>query len=194
MAKDFLDFEFQMELNEKYLDKYHSLFEQTMGKISLISLVYSIIAVYTVQFAPLVFSSKLNLFFSICFIFLILLVILSLTYTVKFMLPISVSHMHSPAYFYKQIKSEYQTKKKITDKKILNQYIQATYLQEIEHAVKNNFQAFNTKRNLFYKAFTFGLMAFIPYLICLSIYLGQKKESAITKVEIVNKQVFEPKK
>jgi hypothetical protein len=181
MSKNFLDFEFQIELNEKNLDKYHSLFEATMGKISLISLTYSIIAIYTVQFIAFILKSpKQNFIFILSLISLLILVIISIFFTIKFMIPVKLSHLHSPKLNLKQPQSN----------DVINKYIQATYLSEIEEAVENNYLAFKTKRRLFYFAFNFSLLSFIPYLICLSMYLTKKNESSPSKIEVVNFDYF----
>jgi len=194
MAKDFLEFEFQIELNERSLDKYHGLFEQTMGKISIITLLYSIIAIYAVQFVSFAIEKgNMYTFFSFCLLFLLIFLIVSIYYTFRFLLPIGISYLNSPKYFYTDIRKRYEIEKGIKRPEILNKYIQATYLNEIEKAVENNYMAFKRKRRLFYNAFKFGLLTFIPYLLCLAMYLSYKEEEKTHKVEIVNLEAMQKK-
>lgn len=187
MEKNFLDFGYQIELNEKNLETYQDLYEKTLSKISFISIVYSLLALYSAQIAQYAIESKLKSFiFSIALVIYLVVVVISIVYTIKFLLPIEISHLHCPKYFYKDIKKRYEIQGKGKDADILNKYIQATYLNEIEKAVDNNFEAFKAKRRLFYFAFNFALAALIPYLFCLGFVFENQKKDEPKKVEIVN--------
>jgi hypothetical protein len=187
MEKNFLDFDYQIELNERNLETYQELYEKTLSKISFISIIYSILALYTAQIAQYAIESKLkNFMFVLSLVIFLAVVIISILYTIKFLLPIEISHLHCPQFFYKDIKKQYEEKGKGKDAETLNKYIQATYLNEIEKAVDNNFEAFKAKRRLFYFAFNFALAALIPYIFCLGIVFNNQKKNEPKKVEIVN--------
>lgn len=186
MPKDFLDFEYQIELNEKHLDKYHDLFETTIGKISLISISYSIIVYYAVQFVGFALKEPLNLIFIIALTSMLLLLCISVYFTIRFLIPINIAHLHEPQYFYNFIKNRYTEKIKNIKPEVLNKYIQASYLSELEQAVSQNYDAFKIKRSYFYYAFNFSLISFIPYIICLCIYLPYSQKTVVSKFELTN--------
>jgi hypothetical protein len=187
MEKNFLDFGYQIELNEKNLETYQELYEKALSKISFISIIYSLLALYSAQIAQYAIESKLQSFiFSLSLIVYLVVVIISIVYTVKFLLPIEISHLHCPQYFYRDIKEQYEKQGKGKNPETLNKYIQSTYLNEIEKAVNNNFEAFKAKRRLFYFAFNFALAALIPYVFCLGVVFENQKKDEPKKVEIVN--------
>jgi cytochrome bd-type quinol oxidase subunit 2 len=189
MGIDFLSNEGKIELNQKYLETYREGLEKAASRISLISVLYSILSIYLIQLIQFsIVHNFRNLFFLISISLLIFCLSVSIVWTIRFLLPTKIAHVHAPIHFYDNIKKQYEAKG--TKPEDMQQKIQATFLNELEKAVHNNYAAYKAKRKNFYYAFNFALIALIPYLVCASIMLGARKEEKAQKVEITNAAVI----
>lgn len=185
MAIDFLSNEGKIELNQKQLDIHNEGLEKAASRISLISVLYSILSIYLIQLIRFSITQNFsNLFFLIFLALLILCLSVSVVWTIRFLLPTKIAHVHAPKYFYGNIKKQYEAKG-VKPEELQNK-IQATYLNELEKAVDNNYNAYKAKRKNFYYAFNFALVALVPYLVCASIMLGTKEKETPQKMEITN--------
>jgi len=185
MAIDFLSNEGKIELNQKQLDIYREGLEKASSRISLISVLYSILSIYLIQLIQFSITHNFrNIFFLGCLGLLIFCLSVSIVWTIRFLLPTKIAHVHAPKYFYSNIKKQYEAKG--VKPEDMQRKIQATFLNELEKALDNNYNAYKAKRKKFYYAFNFALIALIPYLICASIMLGTKEKETPQKMEITN--------
>ena len=80
--------------------------------------------------------------------------------------PVDVAYIHYPEFYYKEIKEQYIKELETDDEEILNAYIKATYLNELEIAVKHNAELFETKSKYYDMAFKKALISLAIYLLC----------------------------
>lgn len=171
--KNFLDIDEQIELNNKILDFYYSNYQKTQSKISILVLMYSVIAIYIIQIIQFPFEAflELNCLFIVIYSLLLIgfLVLLSISIRNTYLLlkPIDVAYLHYPAYYYTDIKSQYEVSLNTNDEETLNAYIKATYLNEMEEAVKYNSYLFKIKSKYYDHAFKSALVAILIYLLCI---------------------------
>lgn len=189
--KDFLNIDQQISMNEKYLDFYYSNYQRTQGKISILTIFYSLISFYliqTIQF-PLENLRELILlpliFYFILLIFFLYNISISVYNAYLMLKPVDVAFMNAPKVFYTDIKEQYKTILLDNEQILLNDYIKATYLHELEKAVKTNSDLFEEKSKYYYRAFTKGLIALFFYILCSSFVVFYEKEQ-VHKIEVTN--------
>lgn len=170
--KNFLDIDEQIELNNKVLNFYYSSYQRTQSKMSILVLIYSVIAIYILQVIKYPFETynglnwiSIIIYSTILIGFLVLLSI-SIRNTYLLLNPIDVAYLHNPEHYYTNIKSQYEESLNTNDEEILNAYIKATYLSEMEKAVKHNSYIFEIKSKYFNSAFKSALAAILAYLLC----------------------------
>lgn len=170
--KNYLDIDEQINQNKEVLDFYYSNYQRTQGKISILVLIYSVVAIYILQVIKYPFEKFSTAFLIVTVIYFILLLgfitllILSIRYTYLLLKPIDVAYLHYPKYYYTKIKEEYEKSLKTNNEEILNAYIKATYLYEMEEAVKHNSYLFKIKSKYYDYAFKYGLASVLIYLLC----------------------------
>jgi len=180
--KDFLDIDEQIELNKEVLDFYYSNYQRTQSKISILVLIYSVIAIYILPVIKYPFetyienSSIILVIYSILLFVFLLLLFFSIRNTYFLLKPIDVAYLHHPKYYYLTIKSKYEQSLEEPDEETLNEYIKATYLNEIEAAVKHNSHLFKIKSKYYDHAFKLGLASILVYLICSGFVIFKDKE------------------
>lgn len=170
--KNFLDIDEQIELNNKVLDFYYSSYQKTQSKISILVLIYSFIAIYILQVIKYPFEtfSDSNLVSIIIYTILLIgfigLLSISIRSTYLLLKPIDVAYLHYPKHYYIEIKSQYEKTLNTKNEEILNAYIKATYLHELEKTVKHNSYLFEIKSKYYDFAFKSALAAVLTYLLC----------------------------
>jgi len=170
--KNYLDIDEQIELNNKVLDFYYSSYQRTQSKISILVLIYSVIAIYILQVVKYPFETfpesnwVLISVYSIVLLGLIVLLSISIRYTYLLLKPIDVAYLHYPKHYYTEIKSQYEETLDTDDEEILNAYVKATYLNEMEEAVMHNSYLFEIKSKYYDFAFKSALAAVLTYLLC----------------------------
>lgn len=170
--KNFLDIDDQIELNQKVLDFYYSSYQKTQGKISILVLIYSVIAIYVLQVLKYPFETFPESNWLIICIYTILLLAftvllaISIQNTYLLLKPIDVAYLHYPEHYYTEIKSKYEKSLGTNDENTLNAYVKATYLNEMEDAVKHNSYLFEIKSKYYDYAFKSALGAVLTYLLC----------------------------
>ena len=170
--KNLLDIDDQIELNQKVLDFYYSNYQKTQSKISILVLIYSLIAIYVLQVIKYPFETfpESNWFIIIIYTILFLgfsvLLTISIRYTYLLINPIDVAYLHDPEHYYTKIKSEYEKTLNTNDENVLNAYIKTTYLNDMHEAVKHNSYLFEIKSKYYDYAFKSALGAILIYLLC----------------------------
>ncbi len=171
--KNFLDIDDQIELNQKVLDFYYSSYQRTQSKISILVLIYSVIAIYVLQITKYPFDTfpeadwTIIISYSIIFLGFLTLLTISTWNTYLLLKPIDVAYLHYPEYYYNEIKFQYEESLNTDDENILNAYVKATYLNEMEGAVKHNSDLFEIKSKYYNYAFKSALGAILTYLLCI---------------------------
>lgn len=186
--KDFLDIDEQIERNEKALNFFYSNYQKTQSKLTILIIIYSLIAVYLIQVVkyPIEgFQSNLLLTFTFIPFFLgfLFYLVKSLLSTYFLLNPIDVAYIHHPKVFYNDIRERYEKELETNDENTLNAYVKATYLQELEKAVTKNSNLFENKGKHYFKAFTRGLIALMLYLICVGfvVFKSDKPNEVLIK-------------
>lgn len=187
--KNFLDIDEQISMNEKYLDFYYSNYQRTQGKISILTIFYSLISFYLIQTIRFPIENLKELIFLPLILYLVALTFflynISISvYNAYLMLkPVDVAFMNAPKRFYSDIKERYQQSLTKEEIPLLNDYVKTTYLKELEKAVKTNSELFEEKSKYYYLAFTKGLLALFFYILCSSFVVFYEKEQ-IQKIEV----------
>jgi hypothetical protein len=170
--KNYLDIDEQIELNNKVLDFYYSSYQKTQSKISILVLIYSVIAIYILQVVKYPFETFtesnwiLISVYSILLLGFIVMLSISIQNTYLLLKPIDVAYLHYPKYYYTEIKSQYEESLETDNEEILNEYVKATYLNEMEEAIQHNSYLFMIKSKYYDFAFKSALAAVLTYLLC----------------------------
>ena len=188
--KNLLDIDDQIERNEKHLEFYHTNYQKTQSKITILTLIYSAISIYIIQilkypFEVSVYNIMFYIFLTPLVAFLIFLGI-SVFNTYRLLHPEEVAFMNFPKFFYSDIKKKYEKCLNTKDEAILNEYVKATYLNELETAIEINSKLHKTKSRFYYLAFRNGLMALILYLTCTGFVVFKEKKDKVSKTNVIN--------
>jgi len=184
-----LDKNKQIELNECRLKEEYDRYFEIRSRIGILSLFYSIFAAYTIQLVRFVFLGEShNLLLIALFLIYIIFLGLSLFNVICLLIPKEIAFKNLPKYFYGELLDEY--KKKKMNKDHLKFYVRETYQDQLETAVERNFNLNNKKSKQHYYAFTFALIALIPYFICVGLEVFNSPNDVV-KVEIVNNDLGE---
>lgn len=173
--KNFLDVDTQIELNQKVLDLYYENYQKTQSKLTNLVLIYSVIAVYLMpifQFGiKLVFSTKNLIIYSqiLLLILFLLLLVISIRKTYELLKPIEIAYMHEPNFYYNDVKLQYEGLLNTQNEDVLNGYIKATYLNELEMAVIHNSEIFKQKSQCYDQAFRFSILSLLIYILCFTL-------------------------
>lgn len=105
----------------------------------------------------------------------------------NYLIPVSVAYLIEPKHFYEKLRLEYEAEGKNAE--ATDNYLKASYINELEKAVSTNNEAFKRKGLFYFRALTSALICAVPYMICLAFHFAIKNDD-IQKVEIVNASKF----
>jgi hypothetical protein len=187
MAKSFYDLDYLIELNEKRLEEYTSNYQKVLERLTNIILIYSGTGIFlTVIIQHAIDGDFTVIGFYIFFSVFILLLLISLFFFVKLLLPVEVAYLDPPKKYYEEFKPEIESlypgqanKQKVDDS------LKGSYILELDDAITNNSNVFARKSSFYYNALIFALLAVIPYIVWLGYHLT-KKEDKVQKVELVS--------
>ena len=182
--KSFYDLDYIIELNEKRLESYQANYQKTQEKLSTLMIFYSIIGFFLFPIIDLIINENSSIFFKIGFGFLILFVLVSIYYFIRFLMPVNVAYLNSPRVYYEDKRLEYEKIHKTNDK-LIDTLLKSSYIDELHQALERNIELFENKGRLFFNALKFALISLIPFILCVGIKISQK-EDKIQKIEIVN--------
>lgn len=182
--KSFYDLNYIIDINEKRLDQYTIAYQKVLDRLTHIILVYSALTIFLIPLVQDTALSKIhNIIFGIFLSAFIILLVISIVYTVRLILPVDVAYLEFPSKYYQDIRAEYE--KTTTDTNQIITLLKSSYIDELQGALLINEGVFRRKSSFYYNALIFALLAVIPYLVCLSFHVSQKDER-VQKVEIVN--------
>jgi hypothetical protein len=182
--KSFYDLDYIIEINERRLEQYTTAYQKVLERLTHIILVYSGITIFLI---PLVedgalFRIRSPVFFWFLLVFLGLLIV-SVAYTVRLMVPEKIVRLGFPRTYYDGIRADYEAA--VKDRNIVKDLLKASYIRELQEALEIIESALRKKEELNSKAIRFALMSTAPYVICLAFHLSQGRDS-VQKIEIVN--------
>ncbi len=188
--KSFYNLDYIIEINEKRVEQNTAAYHKVLDRLTNIILIYSALTIFLV---PIIQDTFLilnnNWFLYISFAFFTGLISTSIYYTVRLMIPEEIAYLEAPKRYYTEYFQNYQETIKEDDpeqkKAKIGTLLKASYIEELELAASNNMIVFRNKSSYYYRALMFGLLAVIPYIICLAFHIS-KKDNKIQKVEIVN--------
>jgi hypothetical protein len=187
MALSFYNLDYIIEINQKRLEEYNASLQLVLGRLTNIILIYSGLGIFLVTFIQHAIDGDLGTisFYFVFSVFAILL-ILSLYYFIRLLLPEEIAYLDPPEKYYKdymaQMELDYPGQQDVVDKAL-----KGSYILELEDSISTNYQVFRRKSSFYYNALLFALLAVIPYITCLGYHLS-KKDDKIQKVEIVAKK------
>ena len=187
MAVSFYDLDYLIEINQKRLEEYNASLQLVLGRLTNIILIYSGLGIFLVTFIQHTIDGDLkSCFYYVVFSAFALLLLFSLYYFIRLLLPEKIAYLDPPEKYYKafreQMESDYPGDQDMVDKSL-----KGSYILELEDSITVNYQVFRRKSSFYYNALLFALLAVIPYIVCLGYHLA-KKDDKIQKVEIVTKK------
>jgi hypothetical protein len=183
---DFTNKNTQVELNQNRLKEESERYYEIKSRIGILSIFYSIFAAYSVQLMKFAITNEsLSWIYSLFFIVFLFLFSFSIFFAIRLLIPKKVAFKEVPKKFYKELYEEYLNDSRIPNEQV-KYYIRESYLNQLEKAVDSNYKLNNRKSKFHYYAFTFALLAIIPYLTCIGIKTT-KEPVDIQKVELTNK-------
>ncbi len=189
--KNFLEIDTQIEENEKFLAFYYENYKKTLDKFNLLIVIYSVVFIFFIQVVKFPFEKYKEFNFSyvlyimLAFISLVLLGI-SLFNSYFLLKPLDVAYMNEPQSFYKETYQQYKDSLGTDDENVINEYVKASYLFELEVAVANNRKLVEDKAKYFHRGFINLLRALFPYVICIGIINFYPLDAKPSKTEIIN--------
>jgi len=183
--KSFFDLDYIIEINEKRLEGYHAAYQKNLDKFTNLLVIYSALSIFLIPIIKdFIDDSSQHWIYWFFFILFIGLFITSIAFTIRLLIPVEVAYLVEPKRYYSEYLIAYQ--KQIGNKEDeVNKLLKASYIDELEKAVTNNNKVFKRKGFFYYRAFILGIVAALPYLICLSFHFSKKQEN-IEKVELIN--------
>jgi hypothetical protein len=103
-----------------------------------------------------------------------ILLIISLVYFIRLLLPMDIAYLDPPKKYYSDYRIELEILN-VGSEEVVNESLKSTYIQELEDAIEINSIAFRKKNSLFYNALIFALLACVPYIVCVGIHISRGK-------------------
>lgn len=190
MERDFLNIDEKISMSEKYLDFHYSNYQRIQVKLSVLTIIYTLISIFLIQVIKFPFSNweelmsfPILIYINLLVVFLVALAF-SIYYAYKVLKPINNAYLNPPRVFYNELEKQYRNKLPSEKHLYINQHIKASYLKELELAIDINLKAYQEKSNNYDNAFAKGLLALVFYIFCVSFTMIYESET-IQKVEIV---------
>lgn len=174
MGKSFYDLDYIIEINEKRLAEYTTLYQKVLERLTNIILVYSALGIFLVPLTQHVIAADIKgVWFYLAFCCFAVLLIMSVVYFIRLLLPVEIAYLDPPRKYYSDYRADLEGLD-IEKEDVINDSLKGSYILELENAIQINGQAFDKKSSLFYNALLFALLAIIPYVACLGFHLSKK--------------------
>ncbi|HWK07458.1 MAG TPA: hypothetical protein VNS58_27690 [Puia sp.] len=194
-VKSFYDFDYIIEMSEKRVEQYTSAYQLILGRLTNIILIYSALGIYLVPIIQDI-SQIPSVFFRIGVGLFIVMIIVSVVFTIRLLMPVDIAYFQMSSVYYQDLRLEYEekiVKPGMTEEQRemamgkVNNLLKASYIDELIRAQSNNRSILRRKGSFYYNALLFGLVAIVPYVLCVGFHITRKIDS-IQKVEIINPQ------
>lgn len=181
----FYDLDYIIEINEKRLEQYSNAYQKNIDKFTNILVLYSAFAIFLIPMIQSLFFTDTKCYWlhHVTFYIFIILFTISLINTVRLLIPVEVAYLQEPKLYYEEYRLGYEANNGVQAE--VDALIKASYIDELEEAVKVNNAIFKRKGSFYYSAFTFAILASIPYLLCIGFQIAIKDDK-IQKVELMN--------
>lgn len=126
---------------------------------------YSIIGFFVVPIINLLVHDTTSIPFKISFCVLVVFVLVSVYYFIRFLIPVNVAYLNSPRTYYEDKRLEYE-KLHGNDDKLIDTLLKSSYIDELHQALERNINLFESKGHLFFEALRFALFSLIPFIVC----------------------------
>ena len=170
MENSFYDLDYIITLGEKRVDLYLSAYQGVLGRLTNIILIYYVAAA---------------IFLGI--------IITSVIYTIRLLIPIRVAYLEVSDRYSTNLRSQYEKRFLSSDlskekekeaKHMIDNYLKASYIDELSQAQEINQSVFVSKSSFYYRALIYSLTAIIPYVICIGFHLS-RKDDKVQKMHLV---------
>lgn len=180
----FYDLDNLIELNEKRMEQYEGSFRKIVNQFTFLMVIYSAVAIFLVPIVQTIFFSGVQCHWLHCLSFYVFcaLMMYSLFYAVKLLIPAKYLHLLEPKDYYGPHREYYE--RKGFKKEDVDTLLKASYVFELQRVTETNKNILTRKNTFYNRAFTFAIFACIPYLICLGFHVSIK-DNKVYKVEIV---------
>lgn len=192
MENSFYDLNYIINLGEKRVDLYLTAYQNILGRITNIILVYSAIAIYLIPIAQDLIDGARPWYVFVAIVFLLMMFV-SVCFTIRLLIPVDVAYLEVSnrytvdllgQYEAKLLKSDLSSDEIASSKSLINKLLKASYIDELSRAQAFNQTVAVTKSSFYYRALIWGLAAVIPYVVCIGFHLSRKDEK-VQKVHLV---------
>jgi len=174
MSKSFYDLDYIIEISEKRLAEYTALYQKVLERLTNIILVYSALGIFLVPLTQHVLSTDINgVWFYIFFVLFVSLLLTSLFYLIKLLLPVEIAYLEPPYTYYIRYKTEMKQLYPDDEQKV-DDSIKSTYISDLKNAIDINIGVYRRKSSFFYNALVFALLAIVPYTACVIFHLSKE--------------------
>ena len=192
-GKSFYDLDYIIEISEHRVEQYSSAYQLVQGRITNIILIYSAMGIYLV---PIIqdLSEITAIFFRIGTLIFGVFLGISVLFTIRLLIPARIGHLKMSQEYYQNLLAAYEeremtnsmTEAQRDEAKVkINNLLKASYIDELASTQENNRSVLYRKSSFYYRALLWGLVAVVPYVLCIGYHIT-KKEDKVQKVEILN--------
>jgi hypothetical protein len=175
MSSSFYDLDYIISINQKRLEEYNAYLQKVLERLTNIILIYSGLGIFLVPVIQHVMNRDIRseIFYLIFIVFSALLIV-SLIYFVRLILPVQIAYLDPPEKYYKDFRQLSELDYPGDQIKV-DQSLKGSYILELERAIDVNYQVFRRKSSFFYNALLWALLAVIPFVICIVFHLTSKR-------------------
>jgi hypothetical protein len=192
MENSFYDLDYIISLGEKRVDLYLSAYQGVLGRLTNIILIYSAVGIYLIPIIQDLIDRIKLVYFLFAIVFLGMIAI-SVFFTIRLLIPVNVAYLEVSNRYSTDLRKQYEqkfmspelSKEKIEETKhAIDNYLKASYIDELSQAQLVNQGVFEEKSSFYYRAVIWGLAAIIPYIICIGFHLS-RKDNKVQNVHLV---------
>src|SRR6476620_6775676 len=170
--RSFYDLDYIIEINERRIEELSANYQKVLERITNIILIYSAIAIFLVSVVQdLCWNMIVHWAFSLSFAVFAIFFIVSLIFTIRLLIPVDIFYLQPPRVYYDEIRALYE--KEFQDSKSIGDLLKGSYIMELQETLDYNIGVFRRKNSFYYGALLYGLIAIIPYLICLGFHISK---------------------
>ncbi|HEV9038370.1 MAG TPA: hypothetical protein VGQ51_17160 [Puia sp.] len=182
-GKSFYSLDYIIELGEKRMEQYSTAYQLTLGRTTNIIVVYSAVGIYLI---PIVqdFGQKPSVVFEIETIVLVMILSCSLFYAIRLLIPANLAYLKVSSEYYQDMRLQYEQKMlhqemsdsdRLKSEQKIDDFIKTAYIDEPAWGQQNNWTILTRKSLYYQKALVCGLLAILPYIVCVSYHISAQK-------------------